>query len=467
MEQHWKELLPIDKYQVKSRGVLQELDRKVITALYQPLIGAISYSLYMTLWEELEHNRLWGKENNHYSLMTAMQLNLKLIYQERMKLEGIGLLKLYYYEQDPRLFIYELLPPLTPKQFFQDGMLNIYLFNRVGKNKYNQLKQFFLDEAVPNGGKEITKSFSEVFKSIHTSELKNSEFDHNDEIEGEFLEKEDGKQVIVAPETFNESLFLEGLSEHIVPKKALTANVMEAVYKLSYLYGIDAIEMKNVLLNALDHDDKVNIESLRKAARDWYSFSYGDQVPKLVDRKQPLQKKSPTNQLDDKEKQLVTQLESITPRQFLIDLANGAEPSSSDLEIIEEVMFQQNLLPGVVNVLIYYVMLKTNMKLSKAYIQKIASHWSRCKVETVSDAMTLAKNEHRKYQQWASSDQPKRSKDKRSSVIRKEKLPKWMQQTDDEKKSNTNNKTDEQFEREKQQLEKRIKQYMSNKKSTD
>jgi replication initiation and membrane attachment protein len=56
MAQHWQELIPIDRYLVTSNGLLHEYDRKVLTFLYQPLIGSTCLSLYMTLWAELEEN---------------------------------------------------------------------------------------------------------------------------------------------------------------------------------------------------------------------------------------------------------------------------------------------------------------------------------------------------------------------------------------------------------------------------
>ncbi|KHF28793.1 Replication initiation and membrane attachment protein [Anoxybacillus sp. BCO1] len=44
MEYSWKELIAVDRYIVHAKGILSELDRKVLTLLYQPLIGAQAYS---------------------------------------------------------------------------------------------------------------------------------------------------------------------------------------------------------------------------------------------------------------------------------------------------------------------------------------------------------------------------------------------------------------------------------------
>lgn len=127
---------------------------------------------------------------------------------------------------------------------------------------------------------------------------------------------------------------------------------------------------------------------------------------------------------DSLDGKLIALLEAISPKKLLQDIADGTEPSKADLKIIEEIMFEQKLEPGVTNVLIYYVMLKTDMKLSKNYIQKIASHWARKKVKTVREAMKLAIEENRQYLEWAEGKT--KSSKRNQKVIREEKLPDWM-----------------------------------------
>ena len=58
-------------------------------------------------------------------------------------------------------------------------------------------------------------------------------------------------------------------------------------------------------------------------------------------------------------------------------------------------MTKQKLKPGVVNVLIDYVLKINNKKLTKNFVEAIASQWARLKIETVEDAMKQAKKEHK------------------------------------------------------------------------
>lgn len=459
--EHWN-LLPVDRYRVHSSDLLHEYDRKVLTLLYQPLIGSKAYSLYMTLWSELEQDRLWGEENTHHSLMAILQSNLKGIYQERLKLEGIGLLKTYVkVEDDSKSFAYELQAPLSPGQFFTDGVLNIYLYNRLGKNKFMKLKRFFSDEELDlKAYKPITKTFNEVFVSVkatHMVSTMNDETRFSLELEqgNQFVERNEDSNVTIDESVFDFDLFFAGISEVMIPKKSVTLKVKEAIKKLSFLYGINPIEMQGIVMSALDPTETIDIEKLRIVARDWYQFENGNELPKLSDRIQPISNRTMTIEAPKtKEGELIKQLELVSPKQLLTEISGGAAPSTADLKIVEDVMFRQKLLPGVVNVLIHYVMLRTDMKLTKSYVEKLASHWARKEITTVKAAMDLAKQEHRQYQEWATSKKESTGKKK---PIRKELLPEWLKQEDGNNDKVERKTINPAFEEEKRKIEERIK----------
>jgi replication initiation and membrane attachment protein len=235
--------------------------------------------------------------------------------------------------------------------------------------------------------------------------------------------------------------------------------VKEAILKLSFLYNINAVDMKNLLLTALNDEQEIDIEELRKAARDWYQIENANELPNLVDRIQPPVYRASTEKVSTQEEKLIAYLETTSPRQLLIDISDGAEPSKGDLQALEEVMFQQQLSPGVTNVLIQYVMLKTDMKLSKNYLDKIASHWSRKKVKSVKEAMELAKNEHRQYQEWA--ENKKTQNNVRKQPIRKEKLPDWFVENEETENQSVQAKPDQESIKEKrkrlEELQKKFK----------
>ena len=78
---HWKELLPVDTLQFEACGLLHEYDRNVLTLLYQPLIGAGAYSLYMTMWSAHEQQDSLITKMTHHHLLLMMRWDTKKLLE--------------------------------------------------------------------------------------------------------------------------------------------------------------------------------------------------------------------------------------------------------------------------------------------------------------------------------------------------------------------------------------------------
>jgi replication initiation and membrane attachment protein len=74
------------------------------------------------------------------------------------------------------------------------------------------------------------------------------------------------------------------------------------------------------------------------------------------------------------------------------------------------------------------------MKLAKTYVEKIAGHWARKKVGTVGEAMALAKEENRQYQEWAETKKKGRTAKR---TVRKEMVPDWLKEEPKEQAEET------------------------------
>lgn len=466
MTQHWQELLPIDRYVVTANGLLHDYDRKVLTFLYQPLIGATCLSLYMTLWAELEENRLWSESHSHHSLMNFMDMNLNEIYQNRLKLEGIGLLKTFVKKDErERSFVYELQPPLSPAKFLYDSMLNIYLYRKIGRAQFNRVKRFFSEQKLDaTEYQQVTKAFQDVFASASPNTLSYNEEVLQDLQEPKsqaFIDRQEPATIKAEAEHFDFALLVEGLNENLIAKEALTKPVKEAISNLAFLYGIDAIQMKNIVISAIEADGTINLEELRKAARDWYQLEHYDQLPLLIERTQPAAYQSSVKEPQTQEEKLIHYFENTSPLRFLKDVSGGSEPSKADMKLVEDIMFHQKLNPGVVNVLLHYVMQISDMKLIRNFVEKIASQWARKNIKTVKEAMEAAREEQQ--QQKAAKEAKKKAKESSPSYynkrkpIRTEKLPEWFDK--EEQKEET--KTPEEIEKNKREIEEMLKKLRS------
>ncbi|MFS0780632.1 replication initiation and membrane attachment family protein [Bacillus sp. 1P06AnD] len=460
MMNHWQQLLPVDQYRVTTKGILDDYSRKIITMLYQPLIGPLSVSLYMTLWSELESNKRWSQEANHYSLMNMLDAPLNDIYQARVKLEGIGLMKAFKrVNEEETTFVYELMAPLSPEQFFTDGMLNIYLYKKIGKVQFAKLKKFFCDEEFDRSSyEEITKSFADVFVSSHLTSLYVAE-DSKGDLEpaaGQAFHSEvQPKELEGFSHSFDFGLFFAGLKSSLVPEKAFSKNIKETIAKLSFIYGINPLVMQSLVIKAMNEQNEIDEEELRKAARDWFQIEYSDEYPSLSEQIQPAKYRQAAAEPASEEDVFIQHLETISPRELLRQYGNGAEPTSQVMRTVEEVMLDQKLLPGVMNVLIDFVMNINDMKFTNSYVKAIAGQWARKNVKTVKDAMELARAEYKKSQnkQAKGSNSTYNSK----KAVRTEIVPDWLKEGKVEASTDQTKAEEPDFARQREEMQAKLK----------
>ena len=122
----YKELQPADHFEISIPHFLSAHERQLITLFYQPLTGLEAISLYYTLWAEGED--VSNSTFNHYHLMNVLDMPIGKVFEARIALEAIGLIRTYRKDTaDGRYFIYELIRPLDAQSFFQDPLL-IHVF---------------------------------------------------------------------------------------------------------------------------------------------------------------------------------------------------------------------------------------------------------------------------------------------------------------------------------------------------
>ena len=134
---------------------------------------------------------------------------------------------------------------------------------------------------------------------------------------------------------------------------------------------------------------------LRRTARNYYQFRNDGSLPTIIYSTQPEYLRKPEGDKSNWAKMVYT-FENVSPYRFLKAKGGGANPTSRDLNIVESLLVDQKLKPGVVNVLLSYVLKVNKGRLNKSYIEAIASSWKRLNVETVEDAMKRCEKEYKK-----------------------------------------------------------------------
>ena len=402
-------ILPADTYIVVNKTIINESDRKLVTMLYQPIIGHTAVSLYFTLIDDLIKRELMSDELTHHHLMSTMQLKLTDIVIAREKLEAVGLLKTYLKKDHVNNFVYVLYAPISASEFFSHPILNVVLYNNLGKKEYDKLVNCYRIPRINlKDYEDITAKFNEVFTSVS-----GNSFIENDNI----IER--NTESIIFNNNVDFDLLISSIPKSLISDKCFNDEVRELISQLAFIYKIDDLNMQGLVRNAINERGMIDKTELRKSCRDFYQFEESGKLPTLIYSKQPDYLKSPRGDSSNRAKQIYT-FENITPYDYLRSKYKKGEPTLKELKIIESLMVNFKMKPGVVNVLISYVLTVNNQKFTKDYVETVASQWARLNIETVEDAMRVAEKEHKRIKR-KTTKVPNEKKEKEN-----EQLPSWF-----------------------------------------
>lgn len=392
----------VDTFVVINKAILNDQDRLSLTLLYQPIVGSVAISLYITLWGYLGTDKLSSSLNTHQDLMCNMQMKLEDILEAREKLEAIGLLKTYCQKGDVNKYVYELYNPLSVYDFLNNPILNTALYNNVSKKEYKRIvDQFSTLQIDLKGYEDISCSFQDIYHFSGTEQTNQN------------IKKLQHLDLSFEPTIeFREMLAL--IPEEVLNYKSITKKIQQAIYQLAFVYNYNNETMSEMIANATV-DRKIDMEQLKENCRNYYRFEYKGKIPSIVFSSQPLSLRAGGAGLTKKDK-IIHDFETYSPYEFLSLKQDGAKPNGQDLEIVEYLLMIQKLKPGVVNVLLDYVLKINHNKLIRKFVEQIAVQWKRSQIETVPDAMAFAEAEFDK----------NKPKEKNYKPKKEEALPSWF-----------------------------------------
>ncbi len=402
-------VLPADSYIVINKTILNDQDRNILFQLYQPIIGSIAINLYFTLWSNLDRNNIISTNYTHHYLMSNMRLKLEDIMEAREKLEAIGLLCSYVKKGNINEYIYELYSPLSAYDFLNNPILSITLYNHVGEKEYKKILDLYKEMSFNlNDYENVTLKFSDVFEAVNT------EFEVNTDIK-----KKNSIDININTDfDLNEVLSL--IPDEVLNKN-ITNDTKELIYKLYFIYNFDYEEMSEVIRNSISIKHIINNELLKENAKKYYSFENKGKLPSIIYKNQPEYLRTKVSDTSLKSK-MIYQYDTLSPYEFLC-MKNGTDKiSKTETSLLEMLLIDYDLKPGVVNVLLDYVLKINNNKLVKNFVSTIASAWKKNKIETVKTAMEQATMDY-KYKKDKKIDQPSwLGKDNKSSKASKEEI---------------------------------------------
>lgn len=377
-------------------------DNYVLSQMYLPLIGMVSFSAYHLI------NNIKESETTVRRLIDVLGLaNINSFDQALLRLEGIGLLKRYENEKKDRTIILECLLPLSQKSFLSNSLLKEFLVSQIGDVEVHTLEKNLQCKKI-SGYEEVTKRFDEVFK---TTNLKTKVSD--------YLEESVVDNIKIKNESFDYLIFKLLIDENLISKDLLDDEDFENnILKISYQYQLNEEEMKEAVTKAILINHDLKYEDVAKYAGYIFQNKGANQVLGF-DVKEPLVY---DHNLSSDEENLIVIADNSSISQMLESLSGG-QPALSEVNDYIKLANLTGLPQGVINILALYInQNKEGDNVSFNYIEKVARNWMKKGVKTTIDAVKLL-NENKE-----------KSKVKNKGKNKKQvEEPEWMKRDDQEK----------------------------------
>src|SRR5699024_11036789 len=142
-------LTPRTEFLVNNKEILSETERIMLNDIYMQMGGSIAVSIYIYLHDSSRKFKPL-EVRMHSEFIDEMNMTLSTFREEIEKLEAVGLVKTYVSnDSDVDQLIYEVKKPLDAEQFFNDPMLSMYLFTKIGSTSFNKKREYWKYPSLP------------------------------------------------------------------------------------------------------------------------------------------------------------------------------------------------------------------------------------------------------------------------------------------------------------------------------
>ncbi len=383
-------IAPMQPFYIVNSVVLSPLQLRSLTHFYQPIIGPIAMSVYLTWMHVPVDSNYQSQRAVHNQCIEQMKLNMYQLDDAVKALEGIGLLKTYRDRQsheDSRrqTLYYHLQTPYDPQGFIEQTSLRAVLFHQIGPHNYQTLLEQFTPEGVDlDQYDELTTPFMQMYQV--GSEIPES----NEQLQSDrpMMQTSSNQK---SPTTFDYAQFLEFVMADKINHRELTEDLKATVLNLHQVYQLNESQMaeviklaKNGLTGAIDHDQFIPIiEKRRQQAR---------QVPKVTtnefpknytkqeiqQRKQTIQKEYPS--ITENQQDIILLCEQMPAETFLTKTKEAKKgfPSDNEWYFIRDLSARSQLSLPAINLLIYYLLvMQEQPNVLKGMLQRVANDWQQ------------------------------------------------------------------------------------------
>lgn len=439
-------ICPKDLFQAIISESLSNKEQEVLALLYQPMIGAQAFSLYLTLLSEISVTTGMSEELFHSELITVLDLSIEQIEAARFKLEGIGLLDTFIKVEnhEEKKFFYRLNHPETPERFFKDEVLALTLLNIIGQRKMDRLfKQFQPKYAQLSGLKNISASYKDVY-SFRVEQIDAHQSLLN-KMSNSFDNPRPPVKISAITDSFVWEYFLEGIKKLGIQLPDDSLGFKEEVYVFHNLFGINELDMVEFCSKSFDYfSNQIIVKEFEKVIYQTYDTDKkqreADNIKnKAADLSNEEQQTYRYNSLkmngfSEQDILMIIDSEQNFPLNYLEALKSerGGYTTPQERSLVKYLVSKSGLPNSVINVLINYVFnIQKQPTLKADYVNRIANEWAQNEIFSPEKAITHVRELARKGKE---KQQTRTNYGTNRRPIRQETLPDWIENPTAEKK---------------------------------
>lgn len=409
----WSQLNPRDCIQVTQQVWLTQRELQFVTQLYVPFLGVQASTLYLVLFSELSPNSYQSDVIQLADLLALVNMGIPDFYQARIRLESVGLLKTYRYEDEDSIsaqYTFELQAPASPNLFFKDALLSTLLVNQVGHQRFENLQKRFSVKEKAIYGEDVTSTFQEGFQLPFNM----SQYKRNVVQEKQMIKDVKQQESLVLNSNIDWELLTDLLKSQFVHEQALTDEVKQMLNSFQVYYGLTEREIAQYVIYAADLstgeiDEKelysiiINAnQHLAVPKQEEASITPVESTPEVsevvTEEKQEITP-APT-QLPEAIQRLITLAKEMTPFDFMTSIKQqrNGYVSNGEQRIILDLVQVGTIPSEVINILIHYVLVvKNNPTINKNLMDTIANDWSQKGIQTAEQAIEAVRQRDKEF----------------------------------------------------------------------
>lgn len=395
--------------------------QKVLTKLYQPIVGARAVALYNTLVNEFDSIPIRSEYHQMNYLQGELDENLNNIFDDLHKLEASGLIRSFLNEVPTigKVLIFQLNEVPSAHTFFKTYLISSLLLEKVGTKVFSQLTSEFTPH-IFNGLEDATEITANFFEVFHLSD--NAAIKAPDEVkQAADTSRTDAYQVKMGQvKSIDWELLKSYLDYYHISASEVDNNQNEIAQVITFYNLTEKQFVDEAIKSFTPGQTHLDMKAIQRIVNQ----DIGSNKTKRSVQKQL--SKAPAEKINvvNKDKSLLYQATHLTPEDFLMKLKErkGGFVSANERRVIYNLQNQYGLTPELINVLVW-TSLKYSSVITPFSAEKIANGWLQNNITNASSAISYVNN-------WQKNN---RNSYPQTRYVHKEKSTDWTTKKPEEK----------------------------------